>query len=391
MPEQVSVAMAEIAGAMREGLLALAVGAGTGGEARRDPAPVADRAGSAPERADDFVGAAAIAEQAVVEAGEPALVSVSAGRRRRSCQRPREGSRDPRRAGRSAQCRSSGRRRRGRGSSCRGRAAPPRPACRPARTCPTCRTPAGRRPGRAPRRSACGGVGRKGLRDVLRQVLPLPGHGGAPGRPAHAGTAGATRAGRGGRARRPTRRLQDGGDPLDQPVPVADVGAGCPPARRGPAPRRRRAAHLRDGPRDRQAGCLLHAGSCQPAGAARGRQRRLVPAARSSGSTATPPSSTTTSGRRRAGTAPGPSARSAHLRPRRDRPWRSCASAPLHLEIRAAWREVWPAAGSGAAGPPTPGRGGRQPRRRRHGDPDCRFRSPSVGSPSVGVGSAGSG
>jgi hypothetical protein len=268
MPEQVSVAMAEIAGAMREGLLALAVGAGTGGEARRDPAPVADRAGSAPELADDFVGAAAIAdsERAVVEAGEPALVSVSAGRRRRSCQRPREGSRDPRRAGRSAQCRSSGRRRRGRGPSCRGRAAPPRPACRPARTCPTCRTPAGRRPGRAPRRSACGGVGRKGLRDVLRQVLPLPGHGGAPGRPAHAGTAGATRAGRGGRARRPTRRLQDGGDPLDQPVPVADVGAGCPPARRGPAPRRRRAAHLRDGPRDRQAGCLLHAGSCQPAG-----------------------------------------------------------------------------------------------------------------------------
>jgi hypothetical protein len=90
--------------------------------------------------------------------------------------------------------------------------------------------------------------------------------GGAPGRPAHAGTAGATRAGRGGRARRPTRRLQDGGDPLDQPVPVADVGAGCPPARRGPTPRRRRAAHLRDGPRVRQAGCLLHAGSCQPAG-----------------------------------------------------------------------------------------------------------------------------
>jgi hypothetical protein len=138
MPEQVSVAMAEIAGAMREGLLALAVGAGTEGEARRDPAPVADRAGSAPELADDFVGAAAIAdsERAVVEAGEPALVSVSAGRRRRSCQRPREGSRDPRRAGRSAQCRSSGRRRRGRGPSCRGRAAPPRPACRPARTCP---------------------------------------------------------------------------------------------------------------------------------------------------------------------------------------------------------------------------------------------------------------
>jgi hypothetical protein len=64
MPEQVSVAMAEIAGAMGEGLLALAVGAGTGGEARRDPAPVADRAGSAPERADDFVGAAATAEQA---------------------------------------------------------------------------------------------------------------------------------------------------------------------------------------------------------------------------------------------------------------------------------------------------------------------------------------
>ncbi len=64
VPERVSVAMAEIAGAMREGLLALAVGAGTGGEARRDPPPVADRAGPAPERADDFVGAAAIAEQA---------------------------------------------------------------------------------------------------------------------------------------------------------------------------------------------------------------------------------------------------------------------------------------------------------------------------------------
>ena len=36
VPEQVSVAMAEIAADMREGLLALAVGAGTGGDAGVD-------------------------------------------------------------------------------------------------------------------------------------------------------------------------------------------------------------------------------------------------------------------------------------------------------------------------------------------------------------------
>ena len=36
VPEQVSVAMGEIAADMREGLLALAVGAGTGGDAAAD-------------------------------------------------------------------------------------------------------------------------------------------------------------------------------------------------------------------------------------------------------------------------------------------------------------------------------------------------------------------